>query len=114
MAGKPRSLNNMEIMDIIDNDSGGKDDTEEMTGGSNKLDDSGDDEELEEGEHENDASANVTKEDEVDEEQNVFPDKRKHLKKKDRNVHSLETALDETNYDSYDAPDEKKEIKVIT
>ena len=36
------------------------------------------------------------------------------LKMKDRNVHSLETALDETNYDSYDAPEEKKEIKVIT
>ena len=112
MAGKPRSLNNMEIMDIIDNDSGGKDDTEEMTGSSNKLDDSGDEEELEEGEH--DASVNVTEEDEVDEEQNVLPDKRKRLKMKDRNVHSLETALDETNYDSYDALDEKKEIKVIT
>ena len=50
----------------------------------------------------------------VDAEQNIAPPPKKLVRLKDRNVHSLDAALDESNYDPYTAPVEKKVVKVIT
>ena len=82
MAGKQRSLTNLEIMDIMENDSGPEYDTKEMAGGGNMFNDLGDEEELEESENEDDYSVNLAVKYEIDKEQNVLPGpgRRKQLK----------------------------------
>ena len=72
------------------------------------LDNSGDSVDHEELEVDENAASACMIEDEVDEEQNVLPDRRQRLKRKNRYVHSFETAQDETNYDSYDAPEKNQ------
>ena len=110
--GKQKNLSQREISDLMDDlsdsDKSG-DDTEEMTGGEKR--DFWDEVEDSDG----DAALGSGGDDrQVDAEQNTAPPRKKRLKLKDRNVHSLDTALDESNYDPYTAPVEKKVVKVIT
>ena len=105
-------LSDQQIDSMLEEDSGGEDDTEELTGeewqedGGDSDDDVGEisgSEIIEEGDGEN-----------SDEEVNEPPAKKKRLRLKDRKVNSLESALNPENYSPYEAPQDEKVLKVVT
>ena len=108
---KQKILSQREILNMVDESDESCDDTEEMTGGEEPVYG----EEVEGSDSDGDAALDRGGEEEqVDAEQNIATPPKKHLRLKDRDVHSLDTALDESNYDPYTAPVEKKVVKVIT
>lgn len=105
-------MSDQQIEMMLDEDSGGEDDTGELTGELWQEDGGDSDEEageksgsetMEEGDGEN-----------RDEEVNEPPTKRKRLRLKDRKVNSLESALNPENYSPYEAPQDEKVLKVVT